>query len=250
MSSRENFFIKSDGPNDDAALKAFQWLLNRPETNCFLAVNVYGNLDGVISGILGEQAVKTLKKTRTLRLKDKNISLVTERHLIYDGKNSPLLGFYTIRTFLDKLDSIPNLSAILIVPWILKNVEPWIRTRSAINLETQKEPQEPSLIENKVVVQALKSLTATVNVSTGINHPRDKDAAVQTFTILRDASEYFNPEDVKAWLIRYGKWDATDAQEVAVIAQKVLGRRRLRTGHRHFRKDILKIWREEAKQMK
>jgi len=248
MSSREAFFVNSEGPDDTAALKAFQWLLKRSESNCFLAVNVYGNLGGVISGVLGDEAIKVLKKTGTLRLKNKNIILVTERNFIYDGKNSPLLGFYPTRSFLDKLDSIQNLSAILILPWIMKNIEPWIRTRNAVDLETQQRVEEPRLIDNKVVVQALKSLTATVNVSTGITHPLDKEAAVQTFTILRDAGESFNPADVKAWLIRFGKWNATDAQEVAAVAQKVLDRRRLRKGRPHWRKDILKIWREEAEQ--
>jgi hypothetical protein len=246
MSSRESLFVDSDGPNDDAALKAFQWLLTRPEKNAFLAVPVYGNLNGVISGVLGDKAIKSLKKTATLRLKNKDVFLVTERKFIYNGKNSPLLAFYPTRSFLDKLDSIPNVSAMLVVPWNMKEVEPWIRTWNALELESPQVTKQEELIKNRVVVQALKSLTATVNVSTGITHPWDKEAAIQTFTILRDAGEFFNPADVKAWLIRYGKWKATDAQEVADIAQKVLERKRLRKGPSHWRKDILEIWREKA----
>jgi uncharacterized ubiquitin-like protein YukD len=247
MSSKEAFFVNSQGPDDNSAKKAFQWLLKRPEKNAFLAVPVYGTLKGVISNVLGNEAVKLLKKSGVLRLGNKDVVLVTERKHIYDGKNLPLLAFYPTRGFLDKLDSIPNVSAMLVVPWIMKKVEPWIRTWNAMELEAQGSMEAPEeLVSNKVVVQALKSLTATVNVSTGITHPLDKEAAIQTFTILRNAGELFNPVDVKAWLIRYGNWDATDAQEVADIAQKVLERRRLRKGRSHWRKDILKIWREEA----
>jgi len=246
MSSREVFFVNSQGPDYNSALKAFQWLLTRPEKNAFLAVPVYGNLNGMISGVLGDETIKSLKKTGRLRLENKQIVLVTERKFIYNGKNSPLLAFYPTRSFLDKLDSIPNVSAMLVVPWNMKEVEPWIRTWNALELESPQVIKQEELIKNRVVVQALKSLTAAVNVSTGISHPRDREAAIQTFTILRDAGELFNPEDIKAWLIRNGGWKATYAQEVAELAQKVLERKRLRKCRSHWRKDILKIWREEA----
>jgi len=246
MSDRESYFIHSEGPNVQSAKKAFLWFLKYPSDRGFLAVMGYGNLRGVISDILGDRAIKSLMKTGSLRLDGKEILLVTERKFIYSGKNFPLTAFYPSSKFLDELDSIPNLSAMLVVPWIMKEVEPWVRTRNAQELEAEKaEPAE--LIPNKIVVEALKSLTATVNVSTGVAHPRDREATIQTFMILRDAGEYFNPEDVKAWLIRNGKWKAPDAQEVAVLAQKVLEGRRLKKGSSRWRKDILEIWREEAK---
>lgn len=245
MSGRESYFIHSEGPNVQSAKKVFLWFLKYPSDKGFLAVMGYGNLRGVISDILGDGAIKSLMKTGSVRLNGKEILLVTERKFIYSGKNLPLIAFYPSSKFLDALDSIPNLSAMLVVPWIMREVEPWVRTRNAQELGAEKaEPLE--LIPNKIVVEALKSLTATVNVSTGIAHPRDKEAAIQTFTILKDAGEYFNPENVKAWLIRNGKWKATDAQEVAELAQKVLEGRRLKKGSPHWRKDIIEIWREDA----
>ena len=246
MSKRESLFIYSEGPSSNSVKKAFEWLVKYPSEKGFLAVMGYGNLRGAISDVLGDKAVKTLIKKGSLVLSGKEILLITKRKPTYSGDNLPLVVFFPTSKFLDEMDSIPNVSAMLVVPWIMKEVEPWIRTWNATELGAKKKKVVPTLVKNKVVEQALKSLTACVNVSTGITHPRDKDRAVQTFIILRDGGEMFTPDEIKAWLIAKGGWKATDAQEVAEVAQKVLDRRRLRRGRPTWRKGILKIWRKEA----
>ena len=246
MSKRESFFIDSEGSSSDSVKKAFQWLVKYPSERGFLAVMVYGNLEGVISDVLGDKAVKTLIQTGSLVWSGKEILLITKRKPIYSGKNLPIVVFFPTSKFLDEIDSIPNVSAMLVVPWTMKEVELWIKTWNAVELGKQRKKKAPSLVRNKVVEQALKDLTACVNVSTGIIHPLDRSRAIQTFEILRDAGEMFTPDEVKAWLIAEGCWKTTHAQEVAEVARKVLDRRRLRRGHRAWRKGILKIWREEA----
>ena len=245
MSKRELLFIYSEGASSNSVKKAFEWLVKYPSERGFIAVMGYGNLKGAISDVLGDKAVKTLIKTGSLVLFGKEILLVTERKPIYSGKNLPIVVFFPTSKFLDKMDSISDVSAMLVVPWNMKEVELWIRTWNATELGKQKQQKKP-LVSNKVVEQALRSLTSLVNVSTGIVHPRDRSRAIQTFEILRDAGEVFTPDEVKAWLIAEGGWKATHAQEVAEVAQKVLDRRRLRKGRPAWRKDILKIWREEA----
>jgi hypothetical protein len=245
MSKRKSFFIRSEGPSFDSVKKAFEWLKRYPSERGFIAVMGYGNLNGVISDVIGEEAVKSLKRTGSCFLQGKELLLVTERKPIYSGDNLPIVVFFPTTKFLDQMDSIPNISAILVVPWIMKEVELWIKTWNATELGKPKQKKKP-LISNKVVEQALRSLTLSVNVSTGITHPLDRSRAIQTFEILRDAGEMFSPDEVKAWLIAEGGWKATHAQEVAEIAQKVLEGKRLRKGAPAWRKDILKIWREEA----
>ena len=98
-------------------------------------------------------------------------------------------------------------------------MEPWVLTHDAQPINGEIESQPRSLIENDVVVVALKTLTAIVNVSTGLSQPSDRETAVQIFSKLRDAGEYYQPYEVKAWLIRNG-WKATYAQEVADLSAK------------------------------
>jgi len=246
MPDRKSFFIRSKGPSSQPVEKALQWLLKYPAEKGFIAVMVYANLRGTISSVLGDAAVETLIKTGRLMLSGKEILLVTDRKPIYSGNNFPLVAFYPNTKFLDKLDSLPNVSAMLVVPWIMKEVEPWIKTWNAMELGRQHKKKVPSLVRNKVVEQSLKDLTACVNVSTGIIHPLDRSRAIQTFKILRDGGEMFTSDEVKACLIAEGGWRAIHAQKVAEVAQKVLEGKKLRTGSHAWRKDILKIWREKA----
>jgi hypothetical protein len=242
-SNKKAYFINSEGPAVDSVKKAFGWLFSYDSG--YIAAAGNNNLNGVISDVIDQQAVKSLIATNSLRFSGKEFFLITERKPIYLGKGLPLLAFYPSAKFLDKLQSIPNISAMLVVPWTKQEIEPWIRTVNATELGAPARPVQ-ELIPNKVVVQALKSLSMSVNKSTGIIHPSDKGTAIQTFTILRDAGEKFSPEDVKAWLIREGGWNATYAQDVADLAQKVLDYRKLQGGHPHWRPDILEIWRDDA----
>lgn len=168
--------------------------------------------------------------------------MITQKRKIWSGNGRPILAFYPSSKFLDVLDSIPDVSALCVVPWMKPEVEPWMITHNAQSVNGEKS-QPIKTIENGVVVEALKTLTALANVSTGISHPSDRETVVQIFIKLRDAGECYNPEEVKNWLIRNG-WKATDAQEVADISQKILERKPLRRGKNKFRRGIVNRWRK------
>jgi hypothetical protein len=53
-----------------------------------------------------------------------------------------------------------------------------------------------------------------------------------------ECGESFTPEDVKAWLIREGGWNACHAQDAADLAQKVLEHKKLQKGRPHLRRYI------------
>jgi hypothetical protein len=245
MSTRPSYFVRSEGPDPESVKKAFSWLVKNSKPRGFLAVHGYGNLEGVIQDVIGDAAVKALRAGR-LTISSAVIELVTERKLIYDARNSPLAAFYPNSRFLDQLDSIANISVMLVVPWNFAEVEPWIRARSAIELGAPVTEQTGPTLQSRVVERALESLTAVVNLSTGITDPRDRASAVQIFEILRNGGEPFTPEAVKTWLVSKEGWKATHAQEVAEVAKKVLEGRRLKSGTHRWRPDILKIWRAEA----
>jgi hypothetical protein len=241
--------MRSEGPELGAVKKPFSWLVQNAKPRGFVAVHVYANLDGVIREAIGDAVVKALRNQGRIVVQGSEIVLMTEHKLIYNGQNSPLVAFYPNAKFLDDLDSIPNISAMLVVPWNFSEVEPWIRARSASELGVPSvTPTGPS-VRSRVVERALQGLTLRVNLSTGISHPRDDDAAVQMFEILKRAGESFSPDEVEAWLIGKGGWKATHAQDVAEVAQKVLEGRRLRTGMPAWAPNILEIWRQDAEKM-
>ena len=246
MPARKSLFIKSQGPDKTSVKKAFSWLVQNSKPRGFIAIHGYGNLDGVIRNVIGDAATKALRSQGRLADSKTEILLVTQNKLIYDAQNSPLVAFFPSAKLLDQLDSIENVSAMLVVPYRLSEVEPWIRTWNATELGQAEKPEQP-LVSNKVVEEALKSLTGRVNVSTGIVHPSDRSAAIQMFEILRDAGETFTPEEVKAWLTAKGGWKATYAQEVADVARKILEGRKLKSEGQAWADNILDQWRESAR---
>jgi hypothetical protein len=246
MTTRAAYYI-SRGGDEEAVRKAFRWFLGRSESKGFIAVPGLDNLDEMIKDVISQRVVRDLKNNKKSVVDNKEILLITERHLISDGKGLPIVAFWPRRNFLDELDSIPNISAILVVPWSMKEIEPWIKMWNATELGMQQ-VEGAGLKINKVVQAALHSLSSTVNKSTGIIHPRDRDAAVQMFTILRDSGERFIPEEVKAWLVVKEGWKAKHAQKVAEVAQQVLEGKRLKQGAPVWKKDILDIWRARAKE--
>lgn len=245
VSARVSYFTRSEGPDEKNAEEAFSWLVENCKPLGIMAVPGLANLNGIILKIIGEDAVESLKRQGKMAIPGGEILLITERKLLYDAKNSPILAFYPSSKFLDVIDSIPNASALLVVPWLFKEVQPWIKAWSATELG-QQPSASASLLRSKTVEQALKDLTASVNLSTGITHPSDRNAAIQTFEILKAANEPFSPDEVKAWLVGKGGWKATDAQEVAELVQKILEGKKLKTTSRVWVDNILEIWKKAA----
>lgn len=243
---RESYFIRTEGPDPNGVKEALGWLFRSSKPSGFLAVHGYGNLDGVVREVIGEGAVKSLIKFGRIKVSNVEIQLVTEHKMTYDGQNSPMVALYPSSKLLDVLDSIRNISAMLVVPWNFSEVEPWIRAWNATELGAQRTERAEPLLRSTIVEQALSSLTHIVNLATGISHPRDREAAIQMFEILRNAGEQFSPEDIKAWLVGEGGWNATDAEDVAVVARKVLEGRSLRSGQRVWAENILEIWQKQA----
>ena len=63
---------------------------------------------------------------------------------------------------------------------------------------------------------------------------------------MRVAGELYNPDEVRSWLIREGKWSPQHADDVKLIASSVLAGRVLRGGGRFWADDIIEKWRTSA----
>ena len=245
--SRKSFYINSDGPDHDAVRGGLLWLLDQSKmfNGGFIAVPTIQNLDGLISDIFGFNIVKNLKKYGKTTISGITISLITDRKMIHSVQHKPIFVLYADKQMLDKIDSMKDIKNILVFPWMFNEIENWIATWNATELG--KSPsKKKEIIENPVVVQALKNLTSYVNLSTGIAHPQDRSATIWAFKILKQNHENFLADEIKSWLISQGHWRATAAEDATVIARGVLNGKSFRSGTRMWRKDIINIWREKA----
>jgi len=91
--------------------------------------------------------------------------------------------------------------------------------------------------------EALDSLLARINKSTGLAHPSDLEAAVEIFKVLVDAGEGADQDEIVHYVEAQGVGfdEALDVQrvyEVLVLAK--------RPGAPSWKPDILRILRERA----
>lgn len=112
--------------------------------------------------------------------------------------------------------------------------------------------EEKRIISNKVVLMAMKSLAARVNRSTGISHPSDKKATIDTFKILKKYKEHYDPIEIKSWLILKADWEPKFADDVAKIAKGILEGKSFRSTQKHasYKSNIIDLWREESEDPK
>jgi hypothetical protein len=249
----ERYYISAQGADHNAMRLAFDWLVKQlqqsptPLTG-LLCVPTIRNLEGVITDVIGERMADALASGKFVRVSNSssNIRLITRRRPYHGWRGGPILAAYPDKKILDMLDETPGVSAILAVPWLMQNIQLWIDTWAAQELRS-REPTVPVVtVTNPVVIAALRSLTKAVNLSTGIHHPSDRQAAIDLFERLNDAGESYNPDEVRAWLIREGGWAPTDADDVRSIAASILAGRRIRGGGRFWADNIVEQWRSES----
>jgi len=244
-SSRMLYFIRSSGADRNALKKAIGWLLEMGDRG-YLAVPSFRSLDGPISEELGKAAVFELKSKGASTIMGKQITMVTKTTMILDAKGAPLVAIYPYGHFLDSLDSIHNVSSMLVLPWSMQEIDTWTRSWGAKELGGKRVKAGADESGNKVAVEALKEICAKVNPSWGIENPTDRDAFVQAFALLKEAGEVVVPGDLKIWLVTKQGWRATQAEEVAELAAEVLLGRMVSQGKPIWPENQVDVWRQRS----
>ncbi len=100
-----------------------------------------------------------------------------------------------------------------------------------------------------IVQVALKNLTESVNLS--MLHPLDRDRVIRSFRVFRHAGIPFDPDEVRAWLVRTGVWSPEYGDYVRKVAADIQAGKRLRGGRISKRNagDVLNRWKEQAERM-
>ncbi|WP_173915919.1 hypothetical protein [Halobacillus sp. Marseille-Q1614] len=172
---RDSFYINSEGGNYEALKRGIQWLIKQCEKdgnqNAFLCVPTKQNLTGVISDTLGKDYTNILSKNNEARLPNNlgKLILITERSKNVNN-SGPCLVLYPSSKLLNKIDSYTELRKVLVIPWGWNsNIQNWIKTWNAKELETNDKKNAEQFIKNPVVDEALRDLLESINTSTGIS---------------------------------------------------------------------------------
>lgn len=186
-----------------------------------LITPVKDNLDNIVLGdFLGRDVAKRLMKGDTVALGNYGISLTHESVATMQKKRQARVGlaFYVSKDSIQKLDAL-DFECLIFVPWLDKEGVAWAQKWNAETHGGQTEGADVDL--PATVTDALKSLTACVNLSTGLGHPSDKDHAKRTFAKLRSSRVTWNPDEIEKWAVRNG-WRTDDAQKLAELSRKYI----------------------------
>lgn len=145
---------------------------------------------------------------------------------------------------LDKIDSFRSMQYLCVVPWVPGEIDVWRAARTATSLANDT-PSAGLPALDPVVHAAIASITRRVNVSTGIGHPSDKNAAISAFRILQKHGYSWSPESVQATAMALG-WNGTDAKDLADVARKVTDRHRFRSVSNTWANNIIDQWRDSV----
>ena len=213
-------------------------------SSAWIVSNAKSNLDGFIADVVGGAAVKALQKGKEVGfVKGCSLKFFYEKAIPSFANGSPILACFPNEELMQKVDAITDVPALIVLPWVLDDIKPWLLAHGAKDL-LKTAMASPVKISNPVVEQALLSSLSLINVSTGIVHPSDKATVIGIFKTLQQADEQYDPQEVGAWFIQKGM-DGKHASEIAAVAANPTGFRSS-SGGKKWGKADLKRWRENA----
>ncbi len=162
----------------------------------------------------------------------------------------PVLAAWPNREKLGEIadDRRTRARALCVVPWAAGELDAWIAAAQPELLGPALVPAAgPGQDLDSVVVEGLKSLTASVNHSNNLAGALDKRDAISVLRILHRAGYPLPRDAVYAWALAHG-WPTRGAERLRELAGKFEDGVRVQLrGHSPWRDDILEQWRAKAK---
>lgn len=173
-----------------------------------------------LASMLGEQLTKALDKGAKAKLPfNATLRHATLKTIGFGGRNLIIISFYANERMMDVVDGLRGVAGVIVVPDLVKSADVWIkRWNPKIYGELQKEALSP--VSDKVIVNALQSLTSISNISHDSMHTRDKEHADEILRILRAKGHVLAPAGIKSLLVLKG-WRPKAADEIAKLAGRI-----------------------------
>lgn len=97
-----------------------------------------------------------------------------------------------------------------------------------------------------VVTKGLEAITARTNLSTGLTHPNDMNAAKEMFLLLHQAGEILLANEIESYALGHG-WQAADAKELGELGAQIgMGKKpRIKDGP-WWKDGLIQEWQSES----
>jgi len=249
--SKQRFYIATSGNDDDAYKEAMQSackLANEdPEIKrVVLLVHTKKNT-GWFEKLFGREVEKQLFKGITFKGCKPVFKFETKK--TYNDSYTP--SEIVITCGLDSDDVLPiddfySVKAIIAIPWLSDGLKKWVQTWNPTELRGNQEAvaaiPEPSCIVKK----AMEDLTASINMSTGINHPSDEEQAKTYILALHKYEPSLDADIVGAYLVRELNWDTDHAKDIEKLINTLNAGKYFQGGRRTGLQHYYKQWKKEC----
>jgi len=180
-----------------------------------------------LNNILGASLIKNLKKNNNGEFNGIQITLTTANLEISEWTEDIILSLYPTSKMIDNLNDLKRAKAIIVVPWIDKEREDWIKTWNP-EIISGGEIEVDSLNIDPRSEKALFILTDMVNLSSGLTHTSDREKTIQLLRILHKKGINLNPDDMRIWALQNG-WNSDASSRLYEIAEGVIRGKKFRT---------------------
>jgi hypothetical protein len=143
-----------------------------------------------------------------------------------------------------KIDSYHCVVAIIAIPWTTASMDKWVKTWNPIDIRTGSPSPEKYPEPTKVVKTALRELTSSINMSTGIHHPGDNDSAKTMILALHKYEDSLDPDVVRSFLCRELDWTTDHSKDVEKLISTLNQGKHFQGGRRTGLKNEYKRWKE------
>lgn len=222
----ERFFIDAYGPDREAERRGVDWLAEEVVTRGLSGAILVPVVDSIssLARAVGADAADFAKTNRYFTAGASRIEVFTERTKpgYFDG---PLLAPWSNDSMVNAAEELSP-PAICAIPWAEDDLVQWKRARNPVDLRTGEPVAADAITPSPLVERALVSLTATVNLSTGIHHPSDQRTAKRLFKALYIAGENLEEAEVRTWAIAHG-WPPRHAEDLAELVGKIAAGKRV-----------------------
>ena len=243
--NRPSYYIGSTGPQDEAIITGFRWLINEAANQNqvgYVAVSRKANLDNISHWSQLAPILNSLSKYGVVQVQNVTLNLITPRDRYMFTSKGPVLAIYGGQSLLDIIDSNPDVTCALYIPWQGQEHADWSATWNATRLDSDEpQPSEQKEPLSGVAFFALESLTKIVNLSTGITHPSDREHAIRCLETLFHKNAQCNPETIRRQLVRL-RWQPSDAAKVKEIADMIWNGRRPKKSTGRADEELWNYW--------
>lgn len=137
-----NYHTNVTGPDENTLRAAFKKCRELAQKGKYsqvgLAVPAKGNLDGIISDVIGDNATNILQRENKLDLKGITVHLITER-IKPKSFRGPVLAVYITNDLIKKMVRAGYATDIVFVPWLDEELAEYLSLYDSQEFEIDKE---------------------------------------------------------------------------------------------------------------